>query len=524
MAVPPFSQEKTFEDGELVDSPPLPSQQVRDLLAPLILKNAAHRVKEGDRDLSRLAAHSVLTDEVCSLFMDQMKEVRTEMNAHKIRSSSRNPPHDQIQSSGEMNQPGVPPPSKIYQAPPSFPHSWIGHTEPGKHMPPNGEIVTKSISTKDQPISASSSHSHDHPLSPSVPRRRERHTTSPERRDFHDHDRGRRYIQHRAEDHRPNSRSCSPRYSRCQPFCRRPSDSSQHIARSRSPVAHVTSPRRRWSPLTQSAYLYDSPEDMSISRSISPHGRDRMPERRQSFSHASKRVEENISPHRDATDSLQSSVSHRHSGRQRAASRRRPSFTHGRDLSARRRRGGGSPVRSVRRSVSPRQKEYRPSSVDRPLHRRPPQHPPRPTIPNPYHQSSERHREPTPNSYGQPPEKHQEPRRSLTPNFERRQEPGVRPESLSPGAGSTTRGSQHQTAMVIDDQDTHGGAKEAGIELLKPSTPDDVQEPGLGVLPCHNVPGVWFVKMALDNIGTLECSFEVDNVTALNWNLQSITK
>ncbi|KAF8809729.1 hypothetical protein BYT27DRAFT_7036119, partial [Phlegmacium glaucopus] len=37
---------------------------------------------------------------------------------------------------------------------------------------------------------------------------------------------------------------------------------------------------------------------------------------------------------------------------------------------------------------------------------------------------------------------------------------------------------------------------------------------------CHNVPGVWFVKVALDNIGTLECSFEVDKVTALKWNLQ----
>jgi hypothetical protein len=42
------------------------------------------------------------------------------------------------------------------------------------------------------------------------------------------------------------------------------------------------------------------------------------------------------------------------------------------------------------------------------------------------------------------------------------------------------------------------------------------------VLPCRHVPGLWFVKVALNDIGTLECSFEIDSETAIKWKLSRI--
>ena len=38
------------------------------------------------------------------------------------------------------------------------------------------------------------------------------------------------------------------------------------------------------------------------------------------------------------------------------------------------------------------------------------------------------------------------------------------------------------------------------------------------ILPCHHVPGLWFVKVALNAMGTLECSFDIDSETAIKWN------
>jgi hypothetical protein len=71
--------------------------------------------------------------------------------------------------------------------------------------------------------------------------------------------------------------------------------------------------------------------------------------------------------------------------------------------------------------------------------------------------------------------------------------------------------------MVIENKDMH---ERVNYGVRTPKTSDHMQESRPGVLPCHNVPGVWFVKVALGDIGTLECSFEVDDVTALKWNLR----
>ncbi|PPQ95251.1 hypothetical protein CVT26_014942 [Gymnopilus dilepis] len=38
-------------------------------------------------------------------------------------------------------------------------------------------------------------------------------------------------------------------------------------------------------------------------------------------------------------------------------------------------------------------------------------------------------------------------------------------------------------------------------------------------LPCYNVPGLWFVKSALNDLGTLACDFEVDYETAQKWHI-----
>jgi hypothetical protein len=47
-------------------------------------------------------------------------------------------------------------------------------------------------------------------------------------------------------------------------------------------------------------------------------------------------------------------------------------------------------------------------------------------------------------------------------------------------------------------------------------------EHNLDILPCHHVPGLWFVKVALNDLGTLECSFDVDSETAIKWNFSRI--
>jgi hypothetical protein len=550
--VPP-SQEQDFEDGELIESEPLPSQQVRDFLLPLVLKNAAHRVKEGDGDLTRLTAHSVLSDEVCSSFMDQMKEVRTEMHAHKNRSS--NPPEMQLM--GKTNNLGaahahILPSSKIGQTPPSGPRAMIRPIITGKYTPPNGGVATTSSRAKDQLISALSNHSHD-PVSSSNVERREpgfRHIPSPEK-GFHDHDRGRRYSQNRERfsDHRSRSHSHSPsRYSRGQPY-QRPSDSSRHMARSPPPLA--TSPGRRRSPPgpSQSTYFCDrafreSPEAISGGQSASPSG---------TLPRDFKRVERsgNITPQWDAPLSPVSRRQFDWHVADNVVSPHRP-VTHEHGLESPRRRRDSIPRSGsefARRSVSPRRKQYRRLSAERPLLRTPHPHSPRSTTPNPYCEGSATpnpycERSATPNPYCERSttpnpyyalERHRELRtlhpRSTTPNpyseHERHRDLGDHMEGVSPGAGSmsthlTSRaaGSHRPTTpelMVIENKGMH---ERVNNKVRTPKKSDDMQKSRPSFLPCHNVPGVWFVKVALGDIGTLECSFEVDDVTALNWNLR----
>ena len=514
----PHSPEQEFEDGELVDVK-LPSQKVRDLLLPLVLKNAAHREKEGDSDLSRHTAHRVLSDEVCASFMDQMKEVRTEMHAHKNRSSS-NPP--QIQPTGEMNKSEAAY-SKVGQAPPLGPRAMRLPINTAKYMPPNGEIATQSSSSKDihQPTSAVSSHSLD-PIPPSNDRRREpefQHSPSLEHRGFHEYDQDRRYSQHRDprfDVHRSRSRSHSPgRPSRGQPYYRS-SDWSRHMARSRSPVTLPTSPdplpplhRRRRSSSRRVYFpnraVRKSPEDVSGRRSGSPFGtsnQDRMPERRQSPLRDFRHTDGNILPHRDTIDSLQSPVylsSHEHFGRRGADKvESHVSKVH-----------SGSEF--ARRSASLPRKQQRQFFVEQPLPLTPPLHsPPQPATPNPYSQSPQM-------------------QALLEQRCRERPEQGSHNmEGLNPVTGSTSShltdsaaGSYHQITklMVVDNQDMDGRVNEE-VGMRSPKTNDDMQQSGLTVLPCHNVPGIWFAKVALDDIGTLECSFKVDEVTALKWDLQ----
>ena len=546
-------QEQEFEDGELVDSESLPSQQVRDFLLPLVMKNAAHRVKEGDGELTRLTAQSVLSDEVCSSFMHQMREVRNEMHAHKNRSS--NPPEMQLvekTNNLEAANAHILPSSKIGQTPPSGPRAMTRPTITGKDMPPNGEVVTASNRAKDQPILELSNHSHDPISSPNFERGEpgSRHNPSPERKGFHDYDRGRRYSQHREKngDHRSRSRSPS-RYSPGQPY-HRPSNSSRHMARSPPPL--VTSPGRRLSPPgpSQSTYFRDrapreSPEVISAGQSASPSGTSNYNRRRPSLSRDFKRIErtKNISPRWDRSDSP---VSGRHVDRGRAdkvVSPHRPSFTHERGRESPRRRKDSIPRSGsfTRRSVSPpRRKQYRRLSAERPLRRTPPPYVQRSATPNLYYEH-ERHRTPpphlqrlaTPNPYYERERRRTPPlrlQRSATPNpsyeLERRRDLGADyMENVIPGAESMSThltshatGSHHPSPepMVIDNKDI----RERGNNGVRtPKTSDDVQNLRPGVLPCHNVPGVWFVKVALGDVGALECSFEVDDVTALKWNL-----
>ena len=529
------------------------------------MKNAGHRIKEGDSELTRPIAQSVLSDEVCSSFMHQMREVRSEM--HSQKKSSSNPPEMQVMEKtnnlGTANTHTLPS-SKIGQTPPSGPRAMTRSITTGKEMPPNGEIATVSSRSKDQPISALSNHSHDLVSSPNFERRELgfRHNPSPERKGFDDQDRGRRYSQHPEKFGDFGSRSHSPsRYSPGQPY-HRPSDSSRHMVRSPPPLA--TSPGRRRSPPgpSQSTYFRDrapreSPEAISGGHSASPSGTSNHNRRQPSLSRDFKRPN-NISPHWDATDSPRSPVSRRHFDRRQAdkvVSPHRTSITleRGRESS---RRGKVSIPRSgsiTRRSVSPWRKQYRRLSAERPLrrtpppysqrsvtpnrycevkrHRTPPPYPQRSTTPNPYCEVK-RHRTPpphlqrsaTPNPYYGP--KRRSGLRSLTPlELERRRDLGAEyMESVNPRAGSmsthlTSRatGSHHPSPepMVIENKDMHERANN-GVRTPKTS---DVKESRPALLPCHNVPGVWFVKVALGDIGTLECSFEVDDITALKWNL-----
>lgn len=565
------SQEQDFEDGELVGSEPLPSQQVRDFLLPLVLKNAAHREKEGEDELTRLTAQSVLSDEVCSSFMHQMREVRSEMHAHKNRSS--NPPEmqhmEKTNSLGAANA-HISPSSKIGQAPPSGPRAMTRPITTGKDMLPDGGTATTSNRSKDKPISALSNHSHDPISSPNFERREPgfRHNPSPERKGFHDQGRGRRFSQHREKfgDHRSRSHSPS-RYSPGQPY-HRPSDSSRHMARSPPPL--IPSPGRRRSPPVPSQTTYfrdraprESPEAISGGQSASPSGTSNHNRRRRSLSRDFKRIErpKNISPHWDTSDSPRSPASRRHFDRRRAdkvVSPRQPSFTHERGRESSRRRKESIPRSGsfARRSVSPpRRKQYKRLSAERLLRRTPPPYSQRSTTPNPYSELERRRTPPphlqrsvTPNPYSElerrrtppphlqrsatpnpyyEPERRSAPRSLTTFELERRRDLGADyMESVIPGAGSmsthmTSRatGSHHPSPkpMVIDKKDMH---ERLNNGVRTPETSDDMQKSRRGVLPCHNVPGVWFAKVALGDIGTLECSFEVDDVTALKWNLR----
>ena len=39
------------------------------------------------------------------------------------------------------------------------------------------------------------------------------------------------------------------------------------------------------------------------------------------------------------------------------------------------------------------------------------------------------------------------------------------------------------------------------------------------VKPCHNVPGLWFVKTGHNDASITKCEFEVDRETAMKWDL-----
>ncbi|KAL0574764.1 hypothetical protein V5O48_007191 [Marasmius crinis-equi] len=63
------------------------------------------------------------------------------------------------------------------------------------------------------------------------------------------------------------------------------------------------------------------------------------------------------------------------------------------------------------------------------------------------------------------------------------------------------------------------------LQQISPSAPGQVSAPDSQsgekpVLPCHSVPGLWFVKPALDHAGILDCTFEIDEETAQKWHLQ----
>lgn len=50
-------------------------------------------------------------------------------------------------------------------------------------------------------------------------------------------------------------------------------------------------------------------------------------------------------------------------------------------------------------------------------------------------------------------------------------------------------------------------------------------QPGNGtrdtLKPCHNVPGLWFVKTGHSGASIVECEFEVDKETAVKWDLNN---
>jgi len=53
-------------------------------------------------------------------------------------------------------------------------------------------------------------------------------------------------------------------------------------------------------------------------------------------------------------------------------------------------------------------------------------------------------------------------------------------------------------------------------EFLEQEEPEEEQQ---HMLPCHLVPGFWFFKIGLSDLGTLKCTFEIDHETAIKWNI-----
>ncbi|KAF4613492.1 hypothetical protein D9613_007520 [Agrocybe pediades] len=73
-------------------------------------------------------------------------------------------------------------------------------------------------------------------------------------------------------------------------------------------------------------------------------------------------------------------------------------------------------------------------------------------------------------------------------------------------------------ASPSDDEEEEEKMQEPAHIMEEQTEPIPVEEEP-PTLPCHIVPGFWFLKVALPEMGTLGCSFEIDYRTAVKWNI-----
>ncbi|PPQ81010.1 hypothetical protein CVT25_014518 [Psilocybe cyanescens] len=483
------------EDGEL--RRPLSPDQVRVVLLPLILQNAESRIKHAELKATS-SQHAtvnpkVLTDQVCASFSEIGHNIRKEVESRDP--PRRSPPHvDPSKAIADANAPiaststakrvqsSLQAPEKVYvQNSSAYNHNvdTLSNAS-GPSIPSTIIPSTRSEDSRKEPQSPAL-HNYQGPY-------QRRTSDSQEPRD---QDREQRRRSEPRYDGRRRSRS-PPRNLPDRPITyvheRRLSDREYDYSRSRPPPS--LPPRTYY--ISDRGY-YRSLERRSRSPSRNAPYRLPYPSRERSdYSHGQgfSRDDDRYS-HRFVAPVKQGSYGPYNTNRSRSP-RREPRTPPPRDNNTYKSRSRSSPRR-------PRTPPLRGNNTYRSRSRSPLRRVPR-----------------TP-----PPRERSSGMSTRSPLSDKRPRSNERIDTRDRSADLSTSSKSSISKEPITQTES--------IKIIEPDkeppshstrqTETQEAEPPEPVLPCHNVPGLWFVKVPLDTLGTLTCEFKIDHETALKWNI-----
>ena len=495
------------EEGEVRDLET--PEKVREFLAPLMLQNAARRTSTAHNARSQPTPLDMdtLTDNVCSSFQGRVKYLRKSMDLSATENGT-NPVAVAVPDG--LAKPG----------PANFSPRQAGSTQ--KELAPQPKASTSQFPTRREESSIA-----NEPLTYERDGTTLRYTPSPQRHHWSRSSVG--SLQ--ADSLRDDRRSSSP---------------LNYISRRRSPS------REHRHRLPPNAHEYHSPEPQFLHEDRSPSHRYRLP----------PNAHEYHSPEPQSSRQGRRSPSpSRHTGRRRSPpgeyTRRLPLNAHEyhspeppstRPRSPRRSRSPASASRSrffpdkFRRSPDSRSRSPYESTRHRrgTLHRRmrnkedyrrngrqsyPFRRSASPRLRRPYKPySTNRRGSRSPRHHSQSCDSQQmsdqAPAGRYSPDRQPKKVPGESIRSRSMSISDPSRNNRRN-----DFSEDIKSLEPAATPLhSEQDTPGEIAtaEFNLDTLPCHHVPGLWFVKVALNDMGTLDCSFDIDSETAIKWNFSRI--